>query len=42
MQGRIKLRLPGRGQLVPRIVGLELREQAVPAPFRRAVELELD
>jgi hypothetical protein len=41
-QGCIKLRFSGWGQLVPGIVGLELRGQAVPAPFRRAFEPELD
>jgi len=33
MQGRIKLRLPGRGQLVPGILGLQFQRQPVPTPF---------
>jgi hypothetical protein len=41
-EGCIKLRFPGWGQLVPGAVGLELRGQAVPRPFRKALELELD
>ena len=41
-QGCNKLRFPGRGQLVPGTVGLELRGQAVAAPFGRAFELQLE
>ena len=41
-QGCIKLQFLGRGQLVPDTVCLMLRGQAVPAPFSRAFELELD
>jgi hypothetical protein len=40
--GCIKLRFPGRGQPVLGGVGLESRGQAVPTPFRRAFEVELD
>ena len=41
-QGCTKLCFPGRGQLVPGTVGLLLRGQAVPAPFIRAFDLEVD
>jgi len=41
-QGCLNLRLPGRGQLVLATVGLELQGHALPAPFSRAFELELD
>jgi hypothetical protein len=40
--GCLKLRLPGRGQLVPGTVGLKLRGQAVPAPSSKASEVELE
>ena len=41
-QGCAKLGQSGQGQLVLGIAGQGLRGQAVPAPFTKAVELELD
>jgi hypothetical protein len=42
MEGSLKLRLLGRGQLVPGTQDLELQGQAVPAPFKSDFGLELD
>ena len=40
-QNGIKLRFPGQGQLVPGTEGLDIWGQAVPAPFRKALALEV-